>query len=29
MNYRGGYRNTMTLVLTGLDIEAEGGLGRS
>ena len=29
INYLGGYRNTMTLVLTGLDIEDEGPLGRA
>ena len=29
INYLGGYRNTMTLVLTGLDIEAEGRAGRA
>jgi Acyclic terpene utilisation family protein AtuA len=29
MNYRGGYRNTMTLVLTGLDIEEKAGWARA
>jgi hypothetical protein len=29
MNYRGGYRNTMTLVLTGLDIEAKAAWARA
>jgi Acyclic terpene utilisation family protein AtuA len=29
MNYRGGYRNTMTLVLTGLDIEQKAAWARS
>ena len=29
LNYLGGFRNTMTLVLTGLDIEAKAELGRS
>jgi hypothetical protein len=29
MNYRGGYRNTMTLVLTGLDIEQKAAWARA
>ena len=29
MNYRGGYRNTMTLVLTGLDIEEKAAWARA
>nr|BFE81047.1 hypothetical protein GCM10020093_036480 [Planobispora longispora] len=28
VNYLGGYRNTMTLVLTGLDIEAKARLAQ-
>jgi hypothetical protein len=29
MNYRGGYRNTMTMVLTGLDIDAKAAWARA